>query len=84
MFQIFFQPEYPQEAIHFMKSHPHSKMNEGMETLRQIATTSLFLQSEKNNISNNLPSIQFEEGSKLKYLNKSYIIFKSAENQNSS
>lgn len=25
-------------------------MNEGMETLRQIATTSLFLQSEKNNL----------------------------------
>ncbi|XP_031632361.1 uncharacterized protein LOC116346449 isoform X2 [Contarinia nasturtii] len=54
------QTKYPQEALNFMKTHPNSKMNEGMETLRQIATTSLFLQSEKNNFSsaNIAPSLE--------------------------
>lgn len=44
---------YPPAAQKFMKQHPNSKMNEGMEALRQIATTSLFLQNEKANDTNN-------------------------------
>lgn len=57
--------KYPQEAADFMNNQQHNKMNEGMETLRQIATTSLFLQSEKSNICNKPPSIQFDEGINL-------------------
>lgn len=30
-----------------MKNHPNSKMIEGMEALRSIAATSMFLQNEK-------------------------------------
>lgn len=32
-----------------MKKHPNSKMIEGMEALRSIAATSMFLQNEKTN-----------------------------------
>lgn len=44
-----------------MKQHPHSKMNEGMETLRQLASTSLFLQSEKN-MSSTTAAVKFDMG----------------------
>lgn len=44
-----------------MKKHPNSKMIEGMEALRQMASTSLFLQNEKNNCNNMVSTIQ-EDG----------------------
>lgn len=40
-------------------------MNEGMETLRQLASTSLFLQSEKN-ISSNTAAAKTDAGMRLK------------------
>ncbi|XP_055305702.1 uncharacterized protein LOC129570210 isoform X1 [Sitodiplosis mosellana] len=55
------QTQYPQEALDFLKKHPNSKMNEGMETLREIATTSLFLQSEKNNFTSAIDPRKNEE-----------------------
>lgn len=41
--------KYPSAAQSFMKKHPNSKMIEGMEALRSIAATSMFLQNEKTN-----------------------------------
>lgn len=52
------QTKYPPAAQNFMKKHPNSKMIEGMEALRQMASTSLFLQNEKNNSNSTVPTIQ--------------------------
>lgn len=52
----------PEETESFTKKNPPTKMNQGMETLRQLATTSLFLQSEKNNISNHVPTVKINTG----------------------
>lgn len=68
IFIVFFyfnhiQPKSPNESEnHFTKKPPQNKMNQGMETLRQLATTSLFLQSEKNNISNHAPVVKIDTG----------------------
>lgn len=35
-----------------MKRHPNSKMMEGMEALRSIAATSMFLENEKAGMAN--------------------------------
>lgn len=43
-------------------------MNEGMETLRQFATTSLFLQSEKTNSSNHVPTVKINTGTDMNHL----------------
>lgn len=45
---VFFQQKYPQTS----KSREQSDLNEGMEALRQIATTSLFMQNEQNVVTN--------------------------------
>lgn len=56
------QPKSPEEDENFVEKIPQNKMNQGMETLRQLATTSLFLQSEKNNSSNHVPSVRINTG----------------------
>lgn len=48
MIIILFQQKYPQSS----KSREQSDLNEGMEALRQIATTSLFLQNEQTVVAN--------------------------------
>lgn len=54
------EPTSPDDAENFTQKLPQTKMNQGMETLRQLATTSLFLQSEKTNISNHKPVVRID------------------------
>lgn len=49
LFSLKFQPKYPSTTA--QKPKPNAKtMNDGMEALRHIATTSLFLQNEHSNL----------------------------------
>lgn len=57
---VWLQPKYPQPMNKLNKQQSSSKIIEGMEALRQIATTSLFLENEQNNAENNriVPTIK--------------------------
>lgn len=57
---VWSQPKYPQPTNKLNKQQSSSKIIEGMEALRQIATTSLFLENEQNNAENNriVPTIK--------------------------
>lgn len=47
------QSKYPSTTNKLNKHKSSSKIIEGMEALRQIATTSMFLENEQNNAENN-------------------------------